>query len=122
MKAVACLIAVSCCFAAVMGQGAWDTGSGSGSALGSGSGLGGSGLFGGGSQGGMGGMGGMGPMGGMGGMFGSPLMKMMMFRNQMDMNFLPAMLMSGLMGGNNGGQGSGGMGMLWPMIMMNGGF
>jgi len=47
----------------------------------------------------------------------SPFLKAMLFRNMFDMNMLPAIMMSNMMGGSGG---MGGMNMLWPAIMMGG--
>merc|ERR1711910_107405 len=46
----------------------------------------------------------------------NPLLKAMLFRNMFDMNMMPALMMSNMMGGGSGGMG--GMNMLWPAMMM----
>jgi len=45
----------------------------------------------------------------------NPLLKAMLFRNMFDMNMMPALMMSNMMGGSGG---MGGMNMLWPAMMM----
>jgi len=52
--------------------------------------------------------------------FANPLLKMMMFRNFFDMNMGPAMMMSNMLGGGNSGGGMGSM--LFPLMMLGGGF